>query len=101
MSSRWWTAYSADRIEVMLRWSGGITNDYHYSHFDPDSNELVFVRQPTTEEIMELTRPPAFRDAQIFTTEKTRFLRGGEERDRLRSGSDDEGSVREEPPSGD
>lgn len=100
-SSRWWTAYGADRIEVMLRWAGGITNEHHYAYYDTNKEELVFIRQPTSEEIIERTRPEVFRDAQIFTEEKTRILRGGTEHDRLRSGSDDEGTIREEPPSGD
>lgn len=41
-SQRHWTAYSADRIEVMARWSQEVADDAMYSDFDPDKEELMF-----------------------------------------------------------
>lgn len=42
LSSRSWAVYGADKIEMMLRHGGYITDEMQYARFDNSSDELVF-----------------------------------------------------------
>ncbi len=44
LALRNWQAYSVDKIELMLIYSGVIKSGFHYKELDPDTNELIFVR---------------------------------------------------------
>lgn len=80
MGIRYWTAFSADKIEVMAIWSGLIPSNAHYKEFDGDREELVFATQPSAADIhAESARGLAKaigQDVEFFSTEVTRTVEG-------------------------
>lgn len=46
LSGRFWTAYSSDKIEHMLKYYHLLPDGYLYAHFDPDANVAIFVGPP-------------------------------------------------------
>lgn len=46
LSTRFWTAYPSDKIEHILRYYHLLPDGFLYAHFDPDTNEAIFVGPP-------------------------------------------------------
>jgi hypothetical protein len=46
LSHRFWTAYPADRLEVMLWHFFPHLKGFRYSGFDPNTDEAIFVGEP-------------------------------------------------------
>lgn len=42
LSARYWTGYSIDKVEAILRHVGLLQPGYFYRDFNPDTNELMF-----------------------------------------------------------
>jgi len=45
-STRFWTAYPADTLETVLKHYNILPAEYRYAHFNPDTEEAIFVGSP-------------------------------------------------------
>jgi len=46
LSTRFWTAFPSDKIEHILRYYHLLPDGFLYAHFDPETNEAIFVGPP-------------------------------------------------------